>query len=101
MTQLAVEFHPEAVIEARAAREWYASKSADAAAAFLAELDAGITSIQAAAELYPAYLHGTRRYLMRRFPYLIVYRCTSTVIQIVAVAHGRRRPGYWKARSTG
>ena len=35
---------------------------------------------------------------MRRFPYLIVYRTTSTAIQVVAVAHGRRRPGYWKTR---
>jgi toxin ParE1/3/4 len=99
MNPLAVEIHPEAVLEARAAREWYESKSPEAAAAFMAELDMGIDSIRAVPELYPPYLYGTRRYLMRRFPYLIVYRTTSTVVQIAAVAHGRRRPGYWKTRS--
>jgi len=99
MKSLNVEIHPEAIAEARAAREWYQVRSADAADAFLAELDAGIESIRIAPDLYPSYLHGTRRYLMRQFPYLIVYRVTSTTIQVVAVAHGRRRPGYWKARA--
>jgi plasmid stabilization system protein ParE len=76
MRLLPVEIHPEAVAEARAAREWYESRSPQAAAAFLAEFDIGIDSIQAAPELYPSHLYRTRRYLMRRFPYLIVYRIT-------------------------
>ncbi len=100
MKPLAPQIHPEAVLEAQAAREWYETKSHEAAAAFMAELDIAVDSIRAAPELYPPYLHGTRRYLMRRFPYLIVYRIASTAIEIVAVAHGRRRPGYWKKRST-
>jgi plasmid stabilization system protein ParE len=98
MKPLAVEIHPEAMLEAQAARQWYETKSPEAAAAFMAELDIGIDSIRAAPELYPPYLHGTRRYLMHHFPYLIVYRTTSRAIQVVAVAHGRRRPGYWKIR---
>lgn len=101
MKPLTVEFHPEAISEARAARQWYEVRSEDAAKAFMAELDVGIESIQASPDLYPAYLHGTRRYLMRRFPYLIVYRVGASAIQIIAVAHGRRRPGYWRARSIG
>jgi toxin ParE1/3/4 len=99
MKPLTVEIHPEAITEARAAREWYQARSADAAKAFLAELDAGIASIRSAPDLYPSYLHGTRRYVMRRFPYLVVDRVVSATIQVVAVAHGRRRPGYWKTRS--
>ena len=99
MKPLDVEIHPEAIAEARAAREWYQVRSADAANAFLAELDAGIESIRIAPDLYPSYLHGTRRYLMRRFPYLIIYRAMSAMIEVVAVAHARRRPGYWKTRS--
>ena len=98
MKPLAVDIHPEAVFEAQAARLWYEAKSPQAAAAFMAELDIGIASIRAAPDLYPSDLHGTRRYLMRRFPYLIMDRATAKVIQVLAVAHGRRRPGYWKTR---
>jgi len=35
---------------------------------------------------------------LRRFPFLIVYREVSDVIEIVALAHGRRKPFYWKQR---
>ena len=99
MKLLAVDVHPEAVYEAQAARQWYEAKNPHAANAFLADLDTGIESIRTAPELYPSYLYGTRRYLMRRFPYLIVYRTTAAAIQVLAVAHSRRRPGYWKSRS--
>ena len=99
MSFLSIEIHPEAIAAARGAREWYEARSDDAARAFLAELDLGIESVRTSPEAYLPYLYGTRCYLLRRFPYLIVYRVTGTTIQVVAVAHGRRRPGYWRARS--
>ncbi|WP_417738002.1 type II toxin-antitoxin system RelE/ParE family toxin [Rosistilla oblonga] len=35
---------------------------------------------------------------MKRFPYVIVYRVATDRIEILAVAHGRRKPGFWKER---
>jgi plasmid stabilization system protein ParE len=93
-----VEFHPEAIAEARAAYEWYADRDLSVANAFIAELDRAITEAQTAPERWPRHLHRTRKYLFRRFPYGVVYRITETSIQVLAVAHGRRRPGYWRTR---
>lgn len=45
--------------------------------------------------------HRTRRVLIARFPYQVVYRLRSTEIAIVAIAHLKRRPGYWKHRVRG
>jgi plasmid stabilization system protein ParE len=98
MTLPTVEILPEAVDEARVALEWYQARSHTAAEAFLAELDRGIENVRAAPEAYPPYLHGTRCYLFHRFPYLLVYRIVPSALQVIAVAHSRRRPGYWKAR---
>jgi len=39
-----------------------------------------------------------RRMLVQRFPYQIVYEVRATEIVVVAVAHSKRRPGYWKSR---
>jgi hypothetical protein len=40
-----------------------------------------------------------RRYLLRRFPFVLIYREQTTAgIQLVAVAHTSRRPNYWKQR---
>lgn len=98
MPGLLIVFYPEAVEEATAARLWYAEKSQSAADSFLAELDHGIESISEAPERWPLFVHDTRRYLFLRFPFQIVYRVANERIEIVAVAHGRRRPGYWRSR---
>ncbi len=47
---------------------------------------------------YPEHIGGTRRYLLHRFPYHVVFRERGKAIEVVAVAHVKRRPGYWKSR---
>ena len=42
--------------------------------------------------------HNTRRLLVSRFPYQIIYRVRPRKIVVVALAHVKRRPGYWKDR---
>ncbi|PYQ28370.1 MAG: hypothetical protein DMF56_16300 [Acidobacteria bacterium] len=47
---------------------------------------------------WPSYLAGTRRYVFPTYPYSLVYFLDDNVIRIVAVAHEKRRPGYWRKR---
>lgn len=49
-----VEFHPTAIEEARAAREWYDARSSDAASAFVAELDVALGEISEAPQSWPS-----------------------------------------------
>ena len=39
-----------------------------------------------------------RQYLLRRFPYKVIYRNRDEDIYVVAIAHTKRRPNYWKDR---
>lgn len=96
---LRVEFHPEAFEEARAAYQWYSERSRAAACAFMKELTAAVGAVAESPKRWPASSHGTRRYLLKRFPFLVVYRCFSDHLEVLALAHGRRRPGYWRSRS--
>ena len=98
MARPSVDLHPEAVAEARAAYRWYAERNPLAANVFMASLDHAVSEINDNPQRWPPHLHGTRKYLLRRFPYGIIYRVTDVAIQVVAVAHGRRRPGYWRTR---
>lgn len=93
-----VLFHPEAIAEFDAAVDWYATKSEQAADDFVRAVDDAIEVIAVRPLMWAGYLHGTRRYVLRHFPFLIVYLLSESQITIVAVAHGRRRPGYWKER---
>jgi plasmid stabilization system protein ParE len=93
-----VEFHPEAADEVEASAKWYRKQSPKAAVGFIRELEHAIDMIAEAPQRWPAFSHGTRKYLLQRFPFLVVYRELRTTIQVLAVAHGRRRPGYWRNR---
>jgi plasmid stabilization system protein ParE len=94
----ALEYLDEALEEVEAAARWYAERSSTAAIAFSDEIDAAESAIVRLPEAWPSFEHGTRRYLLRRFPYSVVYRVEPDRIVIVAVVHARRRPGYWRRR---
>ena len=98
MAAPSVRLHPDAIAEAKAAYEWYSERNASAANAFIAELDFAISQIQTDPKRWTMHLHGTRKFFFRRFPHAVIYRITDSVIQVIAVAHGRRRPGYSKRR---
>ena len=94
-----LEYLAQALEEAEAAARWYAERSQAAAAGFSDELDDAEAAIIERPEAWPTFDHGTRRYLLRRYPFSVVYRVELDRILIVAVAHGHRRPGYWRTRS--
>jgi toxin ParE1/3/4 len=91
-------FHPLAWQELEEADSWYLSHSYEVSLDFLNELYAAVEDIVRAPRRWPKYLHGTRRFVMQRFPFSVVYLDDSELITIIAVAHGKRKPGYWKDR---
>jgi len=93
-----VEFHPDAEWELTEAQAWYRQRSDVAAQAFALEIDHALRSITEAPERWPKMQRGERRFLLARFPYSILYRIRGSDIFIIAVAHLKRRPGYWRSR---
>jgi len=98
MTAGQIVFHPEAVEEAEGAAHWYRNRSPRAAARFVEEINQVIERILAAPQRWPLGSGGTRKIKLPCFPFIIVYRESNHAIQVLAVAHCRRRPGYWKDR---
>jgi plasmid stabilization system protein ParE len=93
------KFHEEAAAEYEAAFDWYLERSPDAALEFDAEVQSALTQIVQAPQRWADGSHGTRRFLLRRFPFILVYReRPAGSIQIVALAHTSRKPGYWAGR---
>src|SRR5947209_11402593 len=99
MTNKEVEFHEAAITEYEAALDWYMERSVAAGAKSAEEVGRAIIKIAEARQRWPAGKLGTRRSLLARFPFAIVYRELPAIIQVLAVAHGHRRPGYWKNRT--
>jgi plasmid stabilization system protein ParE len=98
MASKKVEFHEDAALEYEAALEWYLERSLLAASKFVDAINHVTDMIVEAPHRWPAGSHGTRRFLLQRFPFAIVYRELPAAIQVLAIAHARRKPGYWKQR---
>lgn len=92
-------FQRLAAREYRLAREWYASRSARVGSRFIAAVGDAIDRVEQSPDSL-AHLIGPYRWVrVRGFPYLLVFREQSPErILVVAVAHARRRPGYWRRR---
>lgn len=94
-----VALHPDAESEYQAAVRWYQQRSQAAARRFVAEVDRILAEIGARPDRFGWYDNEFREAALRRYPYSVVYRVeASGDVQIVAVAHASREPGYWQAR---
>jgi toxin ParE1/3/4 len=90
--------HELASQEFEEADDWYFSRSLDASVEFLRDVYVALEDIAKAPNRWPKYLYGTRRVVLQRFPFSVVYLDDPDVITIIAVAHNKRKPGYWKDR---
>jgi plasmid stabilization system protein ParE len=93
-----VSFHEAASAEYEAAFEWYLLRSEFVASRFAEEMRHAIASISEAPDRWPETSRGVRKFLLQRFPFAIFYRETESAIEVLAVAHGHRKPRYWRKR---
>jgi plasmid stabilization system protein ParE len=93
-----LEFHQAAAAELESAFDWYLARDERVAAGFLDEANRAIELISQAPHRWPLSQGDVRKFVLRRFPFLFLYRELPSMIQVIAVAHGHRRPGYWKRR---
>jgi plasmid stabilization system protein ParE len=99
MANKSIRFHPEAEQEYLAALSWYGEHSVIATTDFESAVSRAVQTIGAAPERWPLCYREFRKYTLHQFPFSIVYRELSSEVVVFAVAHARRRPGYWKGRT--
>ena len=93
-----LEIHPSALADLKSAVNWYLQHSETAASKFVSEVDRAIGLVIEAPSRWPAAEDDTRRFILNRFPFAIVYREKPDSIQMLAFSHGHRNPEYWKDR---
>jgi toxin ParE1/3/4 len=93
-----VEYHQGAIADVKSAVAWYQKRSPKAALDFIEELHRAAETIREAPDRWPPGKNDTRRFLLWRVPFAIIYSEQEFVVTIWAVAHGSRRPEYWERR---
>ena len=94
-----VDVHQEAAVEYDRAFDWYLQRDPEAARKFDAEVERAFGEIVKSPHRWASGPHSTRRFLLRQFPFIVVYReRVWGEIQIIAIAHTSRKPFYWNRR---
>lgn len=98
-----IRIEPEASAEIEETALWYEHQRTGLGSEFLEAVDLALSQItrwpQAGAPV-PGVSVGlaVRRVPLRRFPYQVVYLDMTDTIRILACAHDRRKPRYWRSR---
>ena len=94
---------PEAAEELTSATVWYEESGTGLGAALVAEVDESIERLlyldAVGTPVRGVLSHlDVRRVLLPRFPYSVVFIEHADQLHILAFAHHKRRPGYWRGR---
>ena len=101
-----VRIEPEAAEELGEAALWYENRRAGLGSDFLDRVDLASSRLNqwphagVAVPGLPVEL-AVRRVPVDRYPYHLIYLVATDAIRILAVAHDRRMPGYWRPRLDG
>jgi hypothetical protein len=90
----------EAEEELAAAASWYEGRRVGLGFEFLLVVDRGLERIRRDPASFPRWRDDRpyRKCGLSRFPYLIFFSVADTTISVLAVAHAKRKPGYWTVR---
>jgi plasmid stabilization system protein ParE len=101
-----VELHPEARAEVRAAAFWYEERRPGLGDRFVERVNEVLQRLEEAPTLYPVW-PGTEgapvpihKAVLDQFPYLVAFELHTENVLILAVAHAKRQPLYWLARTS-
>lgn len=92
------EFHPEAELEIIESAARYESEVPGLGLEFSEEVERVLELLLERPELGVTVDGDIRHFVLRRFPFSVIYAVVGRLIYVLAVAHGSRGPGYWKAR---
>lgn len=92
------EFHPEAEFEVIEAAAHYESEVPGLGDRFGDEIERVIELLIENPKLGAPMEGGIRHFVMRNFPFSVIYAEVGDILYVLAVAHGSRKPGYWSQR---
>jgi plasmid stabilization system protein ParE len=98
-----ITFDDEAVEELESAAQWYEARRQDLGIDFVRDIREALLRIASRPHTWPLAPNvpehlNVRRFVLRRFPYAVVFAELTNEIRVLAIAHMSREPGFWRER---
>ncbi len=94
-----VIFDPDARAEFLSSVRYYEDSRPGLGRRFQSAIKAACRQISETPLRYRIFHSPFRRYLLQKFPFAVIYSIEPDHIRVIAVAHTKRKPGYWLSRT--
>jgi len=96
---LPIIFHRAARAEFDEAHAWYERQQIGLGEEFSERVHDLLTRIAETPLMHQCIYKDIRRAMVRRFPYLVLYRVKSDHVRVIGVFHSSRNPKIWQVRT--
>jgi plasmid stabilization system protein ParE len=93
-----IEIRPQAETEIAEAANWYEQHSPGLGVTFVQTIANALSLITEQPSAFTPIGRGARRFVLRRFPYAIIYRQEGGTVVVYSCFHGHRNPRRWRER---
>ena len=96
---LPIEYLPGARRDFDESFDWYAKREIQVAMRFANAINSALVEVATNPARFASVDGAHHESALKKFPFRIVFRLVANRVLVVAVAHAKRRPGYWMGRS--
>lgn len=94
-----IELSDDAEIDLDNSFEFYKQDNPNVANTFFKEVDLSFKKIKENPESFPIIGLSIRKYVLKKFPFIVYYKIDKYTIQIIAIFHTSRNPEIWRRRN--
>jgi toxin ParE1/3/4 len=94
-----IELSDEAEVDFDKSYEFYYEDSPKVADTFFKRINLGFENIKQNPTSFPIAHKDVRKYVVKKFPFVIYYRIIDSIIQVIAIFHTSRNPEIWNDRT--
>lgn len=93
-----IEISDEAEIDLDESYQCYSEKSLKVAYSFYKQINLSLNDIKQHPGFFPIVYKNVRKYIIKKFPFVIYYQLIDSVIRVIALFHTSRDPEIWNDR---
>ncbi len=93
-----IELHEAAEAELWETIDWYDAQRENLGKDFALELERVVKSISQTPNAFAKVEGETRKAVLRRFPYIVIFMLKDEIVTVLAIFHTSRSPKQWMLR---
>jgi toxin ParE1/3/4 len=96
--RFSVEISDEAEVDLENSYQYYAEESQNLAESFFKQISSGLEVVKKNPGSFPFAYKDVRKFVVKKFPFVIYYQLNESVIRVIAIFHTSRNPEIWNER---